>query len=220
MTPQPNSLTHQLSGVLIEGSDYAGKSTVARILVNRLTADGFTVDTGKCYLTQNPVVTFLDNEARRYDDLLARDKFYSAAIVCDLECARVSPPRRFRVQERHWLSQLGRNLFFHPAAQLIPEGYLEAGHMSFTTQIMLYSDIASKKRRSLSRPPESPRDRLLLGDPGLHQAYDEFIKTLLPSGEAWSIIDISEASPNDVAGRIYDQIQLPEHVTPPVSATA
>lgn len=201
------SPSFRLPGVLIEGSDYAGKSTIARIVFDNLQGDKLTVETAKCYLSRNPTVCFLDAEAQRHDDLLVRDQYYSAAIVCDLESARICPPSQFRVQERHWLSQLGRNLFFHPKLKLIPDGYLESRHLSFTTQVMLYSDIASKKRRCHSRPPASPRDRLLLGDPGLHQAYDEFIRSILPSAERWSVIDISEASPAEVASEICQQVR-------------
>ncbi len=209
----PRLEAHDLAGILIEGSDYAGKSTVARLLVNQLRLEGVTVTTGKCYLTSNPVVTFLDEEARRYDDLLVRDKYYSAAIVCDLECARESPAVDFRVQERHWLSQLARNLFFHPTLRLLPDGYLEQRHLAFATQIMLFSDRASKRRRCHSRPPASPRDRLLLADAGLHQAYDEFIKSLLPVTEKWSIIDISDASPEEVVEELHQRVSFAGNLT-------
>lgn len=212
MALAPKPANTQVPGILIEGSDYAGKSTVARLLAEQLQEGGAVFETGKCYLTRNPVVAFLDDEARRHDDLLVRDKYYSAAIMCDLEAAKMFPPKCFRIQERHWLSQLGRNLFFHPDIPLIPDGYLEQRHLTFTIQILLYSDVASKNRRVGSRPPASPRDRLLLGDPALHQAYDDFIKSLLPPTEEWLILDISDASPKEVTVRILQQTGLAEQV--------
>ena len=50
----------EIPGILIEGADYAGKSTVCEALNNKLTArKKINIHFGHCILSNSPVVKFL-----------------------------------------------------------------------------------------------------------------------------------------------------------------
>jgi thymidylate kinase len=185
-----------IEGVLIEGVDFVGKTTVSRRLVQALVTEGQDAALRQCYMSGSPLVRFLDEEAKRYDSMLVRDRYYSAAIVLDLQLAR--PSDAFLVQDRHWLSQLGRNRFFHPEEALIPAGYLEQTHVPFRHNVLLVCDIQDKHERTEGRAVKSPRDRYLRENPAIHQAYEEFLRSLIPSGEDWIVLDTTGRNVEEV----------------------
>lgn len=189
-----------ISGVLIEGVDFIGKTSVASRLVEVLESKGRPATMRKCYMSGAPLVEFLDQQATMYDSMLERDSYYSAAILLDLLLFR--PLDRFLVQDRHWLSQVGRNLFFHPDRQLIPNGFLETHHIPFAFNVLLTSDLEAKLARSRGRPSKSPRDRYLRKHPAAHQEYEMFLTRLLPTEEDWVVLDTTGKTVDEVVESI------------------
>lgn len=195
----------EINGVLIEGTDFSGKSTVARIIAGCL-ADAVL---RRCFLTEHPLVMFIDLEAKRYDDIATRDKFYTSALLMDLHLLPRHAPNVFVVQDRHWLSQVGRNRFFHPNKVEFPVDEIIANHIPFRFNFYLSSDMASKKHRATCRNPSSPRDRFLANNPEIHQRFDEFHLPLLPQDEHWQVLDNSQLSAEQAAQQILAAIERP-----------
>lgn len=196
-----------IDGVLLEGVDYVGKTTVAR-KVAQLLAVSRPVDLGRCYVQPSPLVAFLEEEATKYDDMRARDYFYSAALIADL--ATLTPPSTYRVQDRHWLTQVGRNAFFHPGDDRLPIRYFEEAHLPFTQNVLLTSSAAVKAERAAMRPAKSPRDRYLRAHPDIHQEYEDFLLSLLPPEENWLVLDTTGMPADDVARLVLARCGLPE----------
>ena len=119
----------QVNGVLIEGVDYVGKTSVAARLLELIRGEGQSVRPGKCYLRQSPVIDYLEARAKEHWTMIDRDWYYTAAILTDL--AAYEPHPEFVVQDRHWLTQLGRNLFFHPNQDLVSKNTIERLHIPF-----------------------------------------------------------------------------------------
>jgi thymidylate kinase len=197
-----------IDGVLIEGVDYVGKTTVARKVAQLLAAVSRPVDLGRCYVQPSPLVAFLEEEATKYDDMLARDYFYSAALIADL--ATLTPPSTYRVQDRHWLTQVGRNAFFHSGDDRLPIRYFEEAHLPFTHNVLLTSSAAAKAERAAMRPAKSPRDRYLKANPDVHQEYEAFLLPLLPPEENWLVLDTTGLSADDVARQVLARCGLLE----------
>jgi thymidylate kinase len=196
-----------IPGLLIEGVDFIGKSTVAKCLVDVLKTDGHESKMQKCYISGAPVVEFLDQQAARTDSMLERDLYYSAAIVLDIVFFR--PLHAFLVQDRHWLSQAGRNLFFHPNQRLLPVGLVERIHLPFQFNVLLTSSLEAKIERSKGRPSKSPRDRYLKEHPAAHQEYEAFLMQLLPNDERWVVLDTTGQTVDEVVESIRALLDIP-----------
>jgi thymidylate kinase len=194
----------EINGVLIEGTDFSGKTTIARIVNGYLTGSVLR----RCFLTEHPLVMFIDREARRYDDLETRDKFYTSALLMDLILLPDHRPEAFVVQDRHWLSQVGRNLFFHRYKTDFPVDEIVANHIPFRYNFYLSSDMASRQYRASCRKPNSPRDSLLAANPDIHQRFDEFHLSLLPQQESWHVLDNSSLSAEQTAREIISTIEF------------
>jgi hypothetical protein len=195
-----------IDGVLIEGVDYIGKTSVARRVTQLLGESRGVAELGRCYVGQSGLVTFLEAEAARFDDMLTRDRYYSAALVVDL--ATLTPPSTFRIQDRHWLTQVGRNAFFHRGVDIVPVGCFEQTHIPFVHNVLLTSSAPAKADRAAQRAPKSPRDRYLKANPDVHQAYEDFLLTLLPPEENWLVLDTTGKSIDEVAWQVLARCGL------------
>jgi thymidylate kinase len=204
-----------INGVLFEGIDYSGKTSVTKALVGRLAERGIAAERRGCYVSRTPLVHMIDRRALLTDSLRDRDVYYSASMLLDLQLMhRELDPDLFLVQDRHWFSQVGRNDFFHAGDEIVDRQLLIEPHVPFRTQVYLWCDVAAKAERVVSRSPKSPRDALLAGDRSLHQAYDDFTRDLLPSDEQWSVIDTSSRSVDEVVDAV---INLLPSTTQPVA---
>ncbi len=196
-----------IHGILVEGTDYAGKTTVCALVARLLGAAGARARVGHGYLNEGPIFEFFSAEAKRSRDLLQIDWFCSLNMLMDLADCRRQPPERFVVQDQHWLSQVGRNRFFHEDAPGLPTQRIWDEHLPFAHQFYLTSDMPTKRARCRLRPVKSARDAYLRAHPGAHQAYDESMLALLPRDEAWTVIDTSALSPYEVAARIMAAVR-------------
>ncbi|NTX51176.1 hypothetical protein HUA74_21775 [Myxococcus sp. CA051A] len=204
-----------IHGLLIEGTDYAGKTTVCKLLGARLTAAGLPARLGHCYVFDMPILDHFLAEAKRTPDLLEIDWFYSANILLDLARCHRGLPSGFLVQDRHWLSQVGRNRFFHPDVSGLPSQLIWDEHLPFAFNYYLTSTPKAKRERALLRPSKSVRDTYLRDNPERHQAYDEYLVSLLPAEERWTVVDTSELRPEQVAERIATDVLRRLHAEAP-----
>jgi hypothetical protein len=203
--PEVTTVTDAIDGVLIEGVDYVGKTTVCGHLA-RLAGVARPVSVGRCYLHRTPLIEFLERAAADSDDMIVRDHYYTAALVSD-----IAMPRRlddYRVQDRHWLTQLGRNTFFHSGPDVVPPSYFLEAHRPFARNVLLTSSAAAKADRAAQRPPKSPRDGYLRAHPQVHQEYETFLRTLLPPTEDWLELDTTGLPADEVARRVLDYCGL------------
>lgn len=195
----------RITGVLIEGVDFVGKTSAVSRLVEMLRTEGRSIEAGKCYLRRSPVIDYLEDCAKSYWTMLDRDMLYTAALLADL--ATYEPDPTFVVQDRHWLTQVGRNQFFHPNRELVPEGTIERLHVPFKHNVFLKCDLPTKLARCRSRPPNSPRDEYLAANPGAHQEFEALNISLIPTEtESWLILDTSDLTIDEVALRIREYV--------------
>jgi thymidylate kinase len=188
-------------GLLIEGTEESGKTTVSHLVARTLAEHGIASQVGHGYVHGNRLLDRFLAAARGTTDLLEIDWYYSANMLLDLALCRRALPREFVVQDRHWLSQVGRNEFFHAAAPL-PTELIEAQHLPFAYNVYLKSDAGTKRERATLRPPSSLRDAYLRKHSDVHQQYDEYLERRLPRAERWSVIDTTGRTPDEVAALI------------------
>jgi thymidylate kinase len=191
--------TPALPGILIEGTDFVGKTTLANSLVSRLKQRGVVAEHRKCFLNKSAIVAFLSDFIDGHT-LEERDWLLTAAYLLDDACPEQLTG--FAIQERNWFSQIVRNEFFHGAKFQESTAKIEERHFQFDVQIYLSSNIDAKKRRAAARAPKGPRDQLLAADPALHQRFDDYSLSRLPKNEPWMIIDTSDISPDELCARV------------------
>jgi hypothetical protein len=126
--------------------------------------------------------------------------------LIDLGLPPLPRPPGYLLQERHALTQIGRNTFFYDDPVRWHVDTIEDLRQRFTAQVYLTSDIAAKRRRARTRPPKSPRDALLANDPALHQHYDDYMRDALPRDEAWLVLDTSHLDVPGVARCLWDYL--------------
>jgi thymidylate kinase len=195
----------RINGVLIEGVDFVGKTSAVSRLMEMMQSEGRSVESGKCYLRRTPVIDYLEAYAKSFWTMIDRDILYTAALLADLATYKPSP--EFVVQERHWLTQIGRNQFFHPNRELVSRDTIERLRIPFEHNIFLKCDLKTKLTRCRSRPPDSPRDEYLAANPDAHQDFEALNISLIPAGtESWLILDTSDLTIDEVASKIKEYI--------------
>jgi len=199
-----------INGVLIEGVDYAGKTSIADNLASALRAGGVPVLQNQCYLKRGELIHFLEARAKERNTPLERDWYYTTALLVDLYLHEESnhDPNVFIVQDRHWLTTVGRNTFFNRDIEFMRSGLLEQNHPKFRFNVYVRSSMESKIRRCQNRPPKSPRDRYLAENPEIHQQYDDFLLNLLPKDEDWLILDTSEISIEEATTAVLNHLEI------------
>lgn len=197
-----------INGVLIEGVDYAGKTSIADNLASALKARGTPVIQNQCYLKRGELIHFLEARAKELNTPLERDWYYTTALLVDLYLYEESnhDPDVFIVQDRHWLTTLGRNAFFNKDIDFMRAGLLEQRHPKFRFNVYVRSTMEAKIRRCQNRPPKSPRDRYLAENPEIHQQYDDFLQELLPKDEEWLILDTSDVSLEEATSAVLSYL--------------
>jgi thymidylate kinase len=195
----------RVNGVLIEGVDFVGKTSAVSRLVEIMQSEGRVVQPGKCYLRRSPVIDYLEDCAKSYRTMIDRDMLYTAALLADL--ATYEPSPTFIVQDRHWLTQIGRNQYFHPNRELVSNGTIERLRIPFKHNVFLKCDMKTKLERCRSREPNSPRDEYLAANPSAHQEFEALNISLIPAEtESWVILDTSDLTIDEVASKIYEYV--------------
>lgn len=195
-----------IDGLLIEGVDYAGKTAVTDALERLMTALGWKTVRRACFISQHPIIDALLAQAKASGAMDQRDVFYTSSLLIDLSVPPLPLPNGYLLQERHALTQIGRNTFFYDDPVRWQVETIENLRRPFTAQAYLTSDIVTKRTRTRTRPPKSPRDALLAGDPVLHQRYDDYMRDSLPKDEDWLILDTSHLNVDGVALRLWDYL--------------
>ena len=148
----------EIPGILIEGTDYAGKSTVCEALNNKLTAQKTNIHFGHCCISNSSVVKFLWQKAREEKNILKSSWLRTATGIIDNTLFQPSS-RTFYIQDRNWLSNHCRMEFFHPGAAFMSEAYIVKKHKSLNVIFILLQTLKLEKRDS----KEEPKKMRLIG---------------------------------------------------------
>lgn len=196
-----------IRGILIEGVDYAGKTTLAKYLVDYCSGIGRRVRYGKEFICTTLEISSAIEAAGTLNLGFQQDMIFAQATILDLR-SYTHNDDIILIQDRHWISIFGHLSFFYGSeAAAICESLLLAHH-PFVCQVYLTSNRESKQARIAACPPRSQLDSLLAKDPELHQRYDDHIRQLLPKNEAWNVLDTTERSVIDVAQKVIEDFEL------------
>ncbi|MFF1659160.1 hypothetical protein [Streptomyces sp. NPDC058255] len=207
-------------GVLLEGNNYSGKSSVARALGQKLTARGDTVRQRHCYVVDSEASMDLQRQAfdavkgwegRPYPDadlLRGFNVRKSAQILVDSGLIRESAADlnsgAIVIQDRHWFTQYCSNEFFNPGEGLLSEAWLCRHAPRFTVQVYLTCTQEERERRARLRI--GPEKHNLNAYQRAHlselASYDAFCRSVIEDDLSWQIIETDQLPPEAVADSI------------------
>lgn len=202
-----NISENSIYGVLIEGVDYSGKTSVAKCLCNRLLSEGINARYQHGYLFRScPINKFLTTQSIKADQSTIKDWFNTTSVLIDLLMFPVMQKElltSFIIQDRQWLTALSRQKFYHKEIEFLTPNLIETSHIPFNHNVYLTCSIKEKRKRVKKRPASSLRDQFLIKNIELHQEFDEFIvSNLIPEDERWLVIDTSGLTIRSVVDQI------------------
>jgi thymidylate kinase len=216
----------QINGILLEGGEYSGKTSVATELEKILSKKGMKVKRGHAVLHRFPVIMMLNKEAFRslpkHIPLSFPDKnffkrfngFRTAQLMVDLTLAhdsKVSRDEVFLIQDRHWYSQKFMNQFFTPGLLEAETQWMEDHKIEFKYKIYLTCSHKVRLQRSKKFPKYdafATLDKYFLFHVQKVDIFDKFCMDSIQKEGGWIIIDTSDKKPLEIAQAILDQIHL------------
>jgi thymidylate kinase len=218
----------EINGVLLEGGEYSGKTSVANALEKMLTQKGLKITRGHAVLTRSPVIMMLNKEAFRslpkHIPLAFPDNNFfkrfnglrTAQLMLDMVATQEQLPRfvgteTFLIQDRHWHSQKFMNLFFSPGALDKETKWLEDHHIKFKHKVYLTCAHKIRLQRSKKYPKYgafAALDEYFLFHVHKVDIFDKFCMDLLQKEGGWIIIDTTGKKPEEIAQDILSHIQV------------
>lgn len=208
-----------LPGILIEGLNYSGKTTVANLVIEMLEKEATSVDAGRCYVSGAPEVSGLQERAfaslvgplpDRFPDadfMRTFNALRSAQMIADAELASPVPPT-LRVQDRYWFTQHCNNEFFTPDGRYLSPYWIAHQAPRFTVQVYLTCTQEAREHRSRERVrPESHRlNEYQRAHVGRFPAFDEVARGLA-TATGFDVIDTTELDAVAVARDLMDRLR-------------
>ncbi|WP_439657503.1 hypothetical protein ACSHWB_34630 [Lentzea sp. HUAS TT2] len=206
-----------ISGVLLDGHECSGKTSLARVISAGLQARGRTVTQSHGTLTKGGLVDAMLREAvavfddaadRPFHDLRLWRRFNSirsAQLVVDAELAR-STPDEVRVQDRYWLTQHAFNTFLTPGEGYLAPEWIRTRAPRFAVQVYLTCSPAARRERMAART--GPAKHAV--NAFLHRHLDEIIRldelTLrqVVDDPEWTVLRTDHLGAQELAEQVLD----------------
>ncbi len=206
----------QVPGILLEGSCFSGKSSVAKVLARMLAARGLLPQLGHCYVCEDaenarlhamalhsfnvqlPPATFRDSGY-----FLEFNRCRSLNLAHDARLLRNCswPSRRVQIQDRHWFSQYCQNDYFTPSRDYLPLQWRNESAPRFDLHVLL--GVCGDTLRACAQLPVRPEEH------GVHKHFRRFgdeladfeshCASLWPEGPKWMRLNMDQHSPDSAA---------------------
>ncbi|MEY9878243.1 cytidylate kinase [Streptacidiphilus sp. MAP12-33] len=221
-------------GVVIEGLEYSGKTTLARHLARALADRGLAARPSHAVLCQGvPLLAAMMTTAlavfddgpgpaptprawRTFNTVRSAQLLTDAHLYAAQDDARLLRP--LVVQDRYWLTQRSFNDLFTPRSGLLDDAWVSASAPAFTTQVYLTCRTATRARRAARRdsgaPPKHGLNLFLRQSPDTVAALDALTLDRVGADPAWLVLDTDTATPDDLARTVLHQL-LPRLSEPP-----
>jgi thymidylate kinase len=209
-----------LRGVLLEGLNFAGKSTTAARLTTLLRARGTEVHSRHCYVCDTEGTQTLQLRAKSSiggstgrpvpdpDLLRPFNAMKSAQMLIDSELAMDSvyaagPEGPVLVQDRHWFTQYCNNGFFNPGEGYLSDSWVLTCAPRFTVQVYLTCSPAERERRAGRRDGDAHGlNAYLRANPKGIAALDTFCIEQIADDPSWIVVATDDLSQDEIAAHL------------------
>lgn len=202
-----DSTKEPLNGILIEGIDFSGKSSVCKLLGEKLTKAGIATETNYCYLSTHPLVSFILKKAIESTDIEEESNYHACATILDRVLFRPKPGT-FYIQDRNWYTQACWLKFF--AKNYAPENYLFNTHQKFKWNVFLTISYDTLKGRYEQRLKKSSLNKLLFENQDTFIKYTDLCLSHFPDDEKWIVINTDYLSVEQVTEKILNFCSIPQ----------
>jgi hypothetical protein len=214
-----------LRGVLLEGLNFAGKSTTAARLTTLLRARGTEVHSRHCYVCDTDGTQALQLRAKSSvggstgrpfpdpDLLRPFNVMKSAQMLIDSELATDSgyaagAAGPALVQDRHWFTQYCNNQYFNPGEGYLSDAWVAACAPRFTVQAYLTCSPAERERRAGRRDGDAHGlNCYLRANPEGIAALDAFCVERIADDPSWLVLTTDELSQDEIAALLLGLFQ-------------
>ena len=214
-------------GVMIEGYNYSGKSTLAKVVADDLRARGLTVHESHGTFTHGSItdslfaqalVDFADisheeAQARPFPDpdlFRQFDALKAAQLMIDAELTRTGSavdPATVYVQDRYWLTQYTANFVLSPGEEFLTRRWMQERAPRFTMQIYLTCTDETRQKRCDARGAAAEKHVL---NSYLRHNLDGVIEMdrvavgLVRDDPAWTVLYSDELGPQELSDRVME----------------
>jgi len=218
-------------GMVIEGQDCSGKSTICDLLKDRLLNMNIDIITGHGTLTQNNFVKFLSGCAynalpdfnncnkhkEQHSTLFNKfNKYSMSELILDLLIFEREEKENkcFFLQDRYFFSQILFNIIMNKNGCLSQEMHMfQSMYRPFLLNIYLTVSESERidrmHKRSIGRKLDGT-DLLFYNHPEIATEMDNIAKQLIKNKnqrENWMIIDTTISNPKRIANKILEQLK-------------
>ncbi len=164
--------------IVIEGTEYAGKTTLAKMLVNALIYRGVDARYNKGVLHPNETASELERKASTADDAV-RELFYTTACALDKDIDVLRQHDCVVIQDRYWPSVMAYGRYLNGTRSI--HASLETHRLFIEPACIIYAycSLAERGRRHERRTVKSDLDRFLLDDAQRIGALEHEMRTVL-----------------------------------------
>lgn len=214
-------------GVMIEGYNYSGKSTLAKVVAEDLRVRGLTVRESHGTFTHESIVDNLFRQALvdfadiSHEEARARpfpdpglfrqfDALKAAQLMIDTEFARggsLVDPGTVYVQDRYWLSQYAGNFVLSPGEEFLTDRWMRQRAPRFTVQIYLTCTDETRQKRCDARGAAAERHVL---NSYLRHHLDGVIEMdrvavdLVQDDPEWTVLYSDDLGPQELADQVVE----------------
>lgn len=196
-----------IRGVLIEGVNAVGKSTVSQKLKEILTKNGIKLELNHIFFSRNPLVKFTWNKSQETENTPEEPYYFGIGTVLDLNLF-FPKSDLFYIQDRNWLSLECWIKFFHPDKQFGPENFLLKNHHRLQWNVFLTASYETVMARNLQRDKKSSHADSILESEDKFIEYTNFCISKIPANENWIVIDTDDTTPDEVVEQILQFCNL------------
>lgn len=210
-----------VNGLLIEGLNYSGKTTLARAVADILASRGVKVGSGHCFLCAEPVVESLQDLSFNGlsgkkpdgfpDPVMMRpfNAFRSAQIMADSQFAALRTWQDgVLVQDRQWLSQVCNNEFFTPGEGFLSPEWIARHAPRFTVQVYLTCspEVRLERAEKRSRPDSHALNTYLRANVDSFPEFERTCLELVEKHGGFEVVDTDDLDVNALAGALADRL--------------
>lgn len=150
--------------ISFEGSDYSGKTSTAKYLVNALSQKGFKVRYNCGTIYKKPIQNLLYEIAKTCDDS-QKEILYTMCYLTDNQNNGKNSEKNFIIQDRFWMSVLAYGRFLNNEKSLNYFNDLRSRFTLPSLVIRLTCSLDEKIKRSANRKNHSSLDKTILSSP-------------------------------------------------------